>query len=440
MNYRPFVPIYFATRSGSSKKVARIINAQLSHFNINPALLDLKDTCFVPPQPLIIFVIPSYGKDKPPQTAEQFYENIFSENCPRYDGIQVAIFGIGSSNYVNTPNCVAVDLMQRFIDLGASNCIPVGFGDRKKGKGLYNEDLSTWLITLFEKMQTNFFNIEENVNTALSFNKEVFENDVAMEDDESYWDPATLKDDEPGFIHSVESFSGCDGEGVRYLVFLQGCRLRCLYCCNPDTWCLQAKGQLSTPANIQIGKIVRAKPFWRHGGGVTLSGGDPLLQPRFTASLLKQCKENDINTCLEVTGDVIDSRVLDLVLPFLDTAIICFKGMTAESYSKITRGGSLNVALSFLHECIKRNVKVWITYVLVPGYTDTDEEISLLCDFVSHYSTYIERIELLPYHNLGDFKWENMGLKNELGDLKLDRERIQLILNNLKKHHNNVLV
>lgn len=224
-------------------------------------------------------------------------------------------------------------------------------------------------------------------------------------------------------IHSFESFGTVDGPGVRFIVFTQGCPLRCLYCHNPDTWDPQKAAKTLSPQEI-FNEISKYRSYIK-SGGVTLSGGEPLLQAKEAAELFKICKNNSIHTALDTAGILLNEQVKEL-LSVTDLVLLDIKSIDSNQFRELT-GGELSKTLEFLDYLESQGVKTWIRHVVVPGYTDSSELLAELSRFLTKYSV-VERIELLPYHSLGVSKYENLGLEYPLKDtIQLSKERLDEI-------------
>lgn len=221
-----------------------------------------------------------------------------------------------------------------------------------------------------------------------------------------------------GKVHSIESMGLVDGPGVRTVVFLQGCKLRCAYCHNPDTWALDG-GMEMTPEEL-IKKILRFKPYFeKSGGGVTFSGGDPLLQPEFLLEMLKLCKENNIHTALDTAGYGFGDY--DEILKYTDLVLLDIKHVDDIGYKNLT-GRSKRGLDQFLEAIDNSNVKVWIRHVVVPGITDSEEHMEKLQEIIKEIKA-VEKIELLPYHTLGVQKYDKLGISYRLSDvMPMDKE------------------
>ncbi|MCC0782105.1 pyruvate formate lyase-activating protein [Clostridioides sp. ES-S-0108-01] len=213
-----------------------------------------------------------------------------------------------------------------------------------------------------------------------------------------------------GNIHSIETFGTVDGPGIRYILFFQGCPLRCKYCHNRDTWDIKS-GKEYTVDEI-ITDALKYTSFMKFsGGGITASGGESTLQPEFLSELFKKAKENDIHTCLDTSGFV-DIETIDPILDNTDLVLLDLKHMVEEKSIDLT-GVGMDKALKLARHLEARNIPVWIRHVLVPGITDDVDNLEKLGQFVATLKN-VERFELLPYHSMGIHKWENLGLDYEL--------------------------
>lgn len=224
-----------------------------------------------------------------------------------------------------------------------------------------------------------------------------------------------------GRIHSFESMGLVDGPGIRTIVFFQGCQLRCAYCHNPDTWNF-AGGTEVEPEEL-INKILRYKPYFeRSKGGVTFSGGEPLMQPEFLLEMLKLCKANNIHTTIDTAG--YGKGNYEEILKYVDLVLLDIKHVTDIGYKDLT-GQTINESKKFL-DCVQSmNKKMWIRHVVVPGITDSEEHTKELADFIKPLKN-VEKIELLPYHVLGVSKYENMNIPYKLEGLKpMNQEKLK---------------
>ena len=222
-----------------------------------------------------------------------------------------------------------------------------------------------------------------------------------------------------GRIHSVESFGSVDGPGIRYIVFLQGCNMRCKYCHNPDTWKFEG-GQL-LPAQEVLQKAIRYKAYWKNNGGITVSGGEALLQIDFVLELFKLAKEKGISTCLDTSGSAFTRQgsfyaKFEELMKVTDVFLFDIKHIDDEKHRELT--GRTNENILDMAKCrSEHGKKIWIRHVLVPQITDDDEYLKQLRAFIDTLKT-VERVEVLPYHTLGVFKWENLNIPYELKDIE----------------------
>lgn len=216
-----------------------------------------------------------------------------------------------------------------------------------------------------------------------------------------------------GRVHSIETFGTVDGPGIRFILFMQGCPLRCKYCHNRDTWDVKGGTEYTTDEIIeQVKKYSSYMKF--SGGGLTVSGGEATLQPEFLKDLFKKAQENEIHTCLDTSGFV-NIDVIDPVLDYTNLVLLDLKHMVPEKCKDLV-GVSIDKILELAKHLSDRNIPVWIRHVLVPGITDDRENLELMGKFISTLKN-VDRVELLPYHTLGVHKWENMGFEYELKDV-----------------------
>lgn len=239
-----------------------------------------------------------------------------------------------------------------------------------------------------------------------------------------------------GRLHSYETLGTLDGPGLRLVVFLQGCPLRCLYCHNPDTWDLM--GGRSVTVEEIVSKARRMRPYFGTAGGVTLSGGEPLAQPHFTLALLQALKSEGLHTTLDTSGTAVfsaserahgeNTAILQAILAATDLVLLDIKSPSPDGFLTMT-GCSLSGLEQFLALANARQQTVWIRQVIVPGLNDTAEDIADLGSFLQRQpNLQIAKIELLPYHTLGVSKYEKLGLVYPLAEVPaLSAERLALL-------------
>lgn len=217
-----------------------------------------------------------------------------------------------------------------------------------------------------------------------------------------------------GKIHSIETFGTVDGPGIRFVIFMQGCTLKCKYCHNRDTW--NVKSGTPTSVSELVKEILKYKSYIDNSnGGVTVSGGEPLLQAEFITELFKELKRLGIHTALDTSGALpISDQIKDL-LKYTDLVLLDIKHINPEKCVNLTGFTNKNT-LEFAKYLNNINIPVWIRQVLVPGYTDDKFDLLNLKKFIKSLSN-VEKVELLPYHNLGKFKWDEIGDTYELSDV-----------------------
>ena len=212
-------------------------------------------------------------------------------------------------------------------------------------------------------------------------------------------------------VHSFESFGAVDGPGIRYIIFMQGCHLQCKYCQNRDTWNVSA-GTLYSVSDL-MKKILKYKNYFiASGGGVTISGGEPLLQPKFLIELFKELKKENITIAVDTSGSTVLTDTIKEVISLADLFLLDIKCIN-DDICKYLTSVSNKKELAFAEYLSSINKPMWIRQVLVPGITDKEEDLLKLKDFIHSLSS-VQKVEILPYHDLGRFKWEELGLKYEL--------------------------
>ena len=231
-----------------------------------------------------------------------------------------------------------------------------------------------------------------------------------------------------GKINSIETMGLVDGPGVRFVVFMQGCPLRCIFCHNPETWDINGKSVSYTPKEL-VDKILRYKPYFANNGGVTFSGGEPLMQKEFLIECLKLLKKEGIHTCIDTAGSITNCEE---ILKYTDLVLLDIKGTNKDNYKYITRFDIKNVE-EFIKICNKMGKNLWLRSVIIPGINDNDEYINELISYIKPIKN-VEKVELLPYHTLGVHKYKELGIKYELNDVPdMNKDTCKKLEDKLKK-------
>ncbi len=220
-------------------------------------------------------------------------------------------------------------------------------------------------------------------------------------------------------VHSVESFGSVDGPGIRFVIFLKGCAMRCQYCHNPDTWD-RAGGNLRSVDDV-LSQALRYRSYWGEKGGITVSGGEALLQIQPLTELFHKAKDLGINTCLDTSAQPFSRKdgrfsAFEALMKYTDLVLLDIKHIDNDAHKRLTGWENENILdcaryLSDIHK------PVWIRHVLVPSINDDDESLHRLRSFIDTLSN-VERVEVLPYHDLGVYKWEQLGIPYKLTDVK----------------------
>ena len=220
-------------------------------------------------------------------------------------------------------------------------------------------------------------------------------------------------------VHSVESFGSVDGPGIRFVIFLKGCAMRCQYCHNPDTWD-RAGGNLRSVDDV-LSQALRYRSYWGEKGGITVSGGEALLQIQPLTELFHKAKDLGINTCLDTSAQPFSRKdgrfsAFEALMKYTDLVLLDIKHIDNDAHKRLTGWENENILdcaryLSDIHK------PVWIRHVLVPGINDDDESLHKLRSFIDTLSN-VERVEVLPYHDLGVYKWEQLDIPYKLTDVK----------------------
>ena len=243
-----------------------------------------------------------------------------------------------------------------------------------------------------------------------------------------------------GRIHSLESFGTVDGPGVRFVVFVQGCPMRCAYCHNPDTWEMNAGTEME-PAYI-IEQYERNKSFYK-GGGITVTGGEPLMQVDFLIELFTLAKKKDIHTCIDTSGIAYKKtsspewlEKLDHLMTLTDLVMLDIKHIDPEKHKELTAQPNDGI-LAFAEYLNEKQIPVWIRHVVVPTITDDDKYLYELGYFIGQF-TNLKALDVLPYHTMGEVKYQKLGVEYKLkGIPAMDKDKViekkQVILNGIRK-------
>lgn len=227
-----------------------------------------------------------------------------------------------------------------------------------------------------------------------------------------------------GRVHSLQSLGTVDGPGLRYVVFLQGCPLRCVYCHNPDTWDPAGGAVMDTEELVE--KILRCRPYFGAEGGVTVSGGEPLLQAGFVTQLFARLKQEGVHTALDTSGAG-DLRKAPALLEVTDLVLLDLKFPTEEGYRQHCRG-SLGQTEAFAALVAEKQVPLWVRHVVAPGLNDTLEDMAAVKSWAQRQPT-LEKIEWLPFHNLCLEKYQQLGVPFPLANTPpMDREKLDRLI------------
>ena len=241
-----------------------------------------------------------------------------------------------------------------------------------------------------------------------------------------------------GRIHSLESFGTVDGPGVRFVVFVQGCPMRCAYCHNPDTWAMTG-GKIMEAAEI-IEQYERNRPFYK-GGGITVTGGEPLMQLDFLIELFTLAKEKEIHTCIDTSGIAYKPgnaefiEKLDKLMALTDLVMLDIKHIDPDKHKELTQQPNDGI-LAFCEYLNERNVDMWIRHVVVPTITDDDKYLYKLGYFIGQF-TNVKALDILPYHTMGKAKYEQLGMEYKLDGIPpMDKTKViekkQVVLKGIK--------
>ena len=215
-------------------------------------------------------------------------------------------------------------------------------------------------------------------------------------------------------VHSIESFGTVDGPGIRFVLFLQGCHLQCKYCHNRDTWDIN-QGSYKSLDDI-FEKIMKYKNYIHPNGGVTVTGGEPLLQVKFLIEFFEKLKKENIHTCIDTSGIVTLTDDIKHLLSLTDLVLLDIKHINTNKCKDLV-GFYNEKELDFARYLSDNGIHMWIRQVLIPGYTDDEQDLIQLKDFISTLKT-VDKVEFLPYHDMGKYKWKKLGLNYELENVR----------------------
>ena len=239
-----------------------------------------------------------------------------------------------------------------------------------------------------------------------------------------------------GRVHSIETCGTVDGPGIRFVIFMQGCPLRCKYCHNPDTWKAN-EGEEKTTDEI-FEEISKYKSYMKFSdGGVTVTGGEPLLQIDFLTDLFKKCKTDGIHTAIDTSGYLFNEKAKEL-LKYTDLVLLDIKNFDPVQYQNIT-GVRLEPTLNFLDYLKEQHIPTWVRYVLVPTLSDDLKSIDALGKYLSEFDN-IKKIEILPFHKMGEYKWQELSIPYELKDVEApSKDLVKQVYEIFKKYNNHIV-
>ena len=233
-------------------------------------------------------------------------------------------------------------------------------------------------------------------------------------------------------IDSIETFGLVDGPGIRTVIFLNKCNLRCKFCHNPETWVM--KNENYTSEEI-IDRVLRNKPYYKNNGGVTFSGGEPLLQYEFLLETCKKLKQENIHIAIDTAG--IGNGDYQELLQTIDLVLLDIKHITKEGYIDITQTDNIDKFNDFVEQLNKTNVEVWIRQVIIPDVNDNIEYMNPLATYIKTNIKNVTKIEFLPFHTLGNEKYEKLGIKNPYKDKKdMDKDKCNELYNHFINEYN----
>lgn len=237
-------------------------------------------------------------------------------------------------------------------------------------------------------------------------------------------------------VHSIETLGTHEGPGIRLVVFLQGCHFRCLYCHNPDTWALGGGSEMTIDELLE--KLEHERPYFGDEGGLTVSGGEPTIQRVALRELFAEAQARGIHTALDTNGAFLDDDTKKL-LDVTNLVLLDVKHINPAIHQQLTKASN-TTTLAFAEYCREHHIPMWLRYVLVPGYTDQPEFLEEWAKRFEQYEN-VERVEILPYHTFGAYKYEHMGLKYGLEGVKPPtNEEVQIAKNIFEEHFKKVVI
>ncbi len=235
-----------------------------------------------------------------------------------------------------------------------------------------------------------------------------------------------------GIIHSIETCGTVDGPGIRFVIFTKGCPLRCLYCHNPDSRCIE-DGEAISVDELMV-EIEKYRSYFQFsGGGVTVTGGEPLMQPEFVKEIFQRCRQIGVHTALDTSG-YINVEMAKPVLDYTDLVLLDIKSFDPQIYKKVTHV-SIEPTLDFARYLNEIQKQTWIRFVLVPGLTDAFNNVKGLAEFVALFEN-VEKVEILPFHKMGEYKWQQLGYDYQLKNTEPpSQELLEQTIGIFKRHN-----
>ena len=236
-----------------------------------------------------------------------------------------------------------------------------------------------------------------------------------------------------GYIHSIETCGTVDGPGIRYVIFMQGCPMRCLYCHNPDTWAYGTKDNSKIMSVLDIINDYNKCSHFFKNGGITVTGGEPLLQIEFIIELFKEAKKQNIHTCIDTCGITFSNssnklKLFDELLTYTDLFLVDIKHINNEEHIKLTNQSNKNI-LNFMDYLLKNNKDIWVRHVIVPGLTLNEKYLYELGTYLAKF-TNMKALDIIPYHNMATTKYANLHLKYSLIDTPIPSSEDMLMARN----------